>query len=154
MKEFYIETAVIEDAPQIAKLEEKRLVCPWSLAVIQKEIRENHLAQYLVLKVDSGEKKEIIGSVGYWKIGVEWSINNVVVSEEWEGQGLGTKLMEALISKAKQEGALQLMLEVGQSNKGAQRLYEKVGFFVNGRREDYYSGEGEAALLMCCLLGE
>lgn len=160
MNIFNIRTAVIEDAKAIAKLEREHLTCPWSLAVIEKEIRENHLAQYLVLTVETSHEAEgergsrIIGSVGYWKVGIEWSINNVVISKQWQGKGLGTMLLTALKEKATKEGALQLMLEVGEGNEVARRLYENVGFFINGKREEYYSGEKEAALLMSCLLGE
>jgi ribosomal protein S18 acetylase RimI-like enzyme len=40
-----------------------------------------------------------------------------------------------------------VLLEVRQSNEGAQSLYEAAGFVVHGERRGYY-GDGEAALEM------
>lgn len=50
-----------------------------------------------------------------------------VVKEYW-GMGIGSALMEAIISFAKERGIRQLNLEVRSDNERAIRLYEKFGF--------------------------
>lgn len=50
-----------------------------------------------------------------------------VVKEYW-GMGIGSALMEAIISFAKEHGIRQLNLEVRSDNERAIRLYEKFGF--------------------------
>lgn len=50
-----------------------------------------------------------------------------VVKEYW-GMGIGSALMEAIISFAKERGIRQLNLEVRSDNERAIRLYEKIGF--------------------------
>lgn len=50
-----------------------------------------------------------------------------VVKDYW-GMGIGSALMEAIISFAKEHGIRQLNLEVRSDNERAIRLYEKFGF--------------------------
>lgn len=50
-----------------------------------------------------------------------------VVKDYW-GMGIGSALMEAIISFAKEHGIRQLNLEVRSDNERAIRLYEKYGF--------------------------
>lgn len=50
-----------------------------------------------------------------------------VVKEYW-GMGIGSALMEAIISFAREHGIRQLNLEVRSDNERAIRLYEKFGF--------------------------
>jgi ribosomal protein S18 acetylase RimI-like enzyme len=46
--------------------------------------------------------------------------------------GVGTKLVEQTIRKAKEQGLERIELEVFASNIQAIKLYEKIGFFVEG----------------------
>lgn len=55
-------------------------------------------------------------------------IQNVVVSEDFRGRGLGEKLCRALIAKVKEQGADHAFLQVVQSNEIALKLYKKLGF--------------------------
>lgn len=50
-----------------------------------------------------------------------------VVKDYW-GMGIGSALMEAIISFAREHGIRQLNLEVRSDNERAIRLYEKFGF--------------------------
>ena len=55
-------------------------------------------------------------------------IQNVIVSEEVRGRGLGEKLCRALIAKVKEQGAGHAFLQVVRSNEIALNLYKKLGF--------------------------
>jgi ribosomal protein S18 acetylase RimI-like enzyme len=46
------------------------------------------------------------------------------------GQGLGSRLLEAVFDKARQEGFRAVRLEVVDTNHDARRLYERTGFAV------------------------
>jgi ribosomal protein S18 acetylase RimI-like enzyme len=46
------------------------------------------------------------------------------------GQGLGTRLLEAVFEKARREGFHAVRLEVVDTNHGAQQLYERMGFAI------------------------
>lgn len=55
-------------------------------------------------------------------------VDDVVVSSEYRGQGLGEKLMRALIDAARERGVSSLHLTSRPARVAAQKLYEKVGF--------------------------
>lgn len=63
-------------------------------------------------------------------------------------QGIGRALSRAWLQWAVQEKAREAVLEVRESNRAAQTLYSQLGFAVDGRRSNYYSGPSEDALLM------
>ena len=55
-------------------------------------------------------------------------LQNVVVSPELRGHGLGKKVCSALLEKSKKEGAHHSYLQVVQTNDIAVKLYKKLGF--------------------------
>lgn len=56
----------------------------------------------------------------------------IAILPGFRGQGLGRRLMEAAIRKAKEHGYLQVELEVVSSNIPARKLYESLGFRKQG----------------------
>ena len=55
-------------------------------------------------------------------------LQNVVVSPELRGHGLGKKVCSALLEKSQKEGAHHSYLQVVQTNDIAVNLYKKLGF--------------------------
>ncbi len=55
-------------------------------------------------------------------------LQNVVVSAELRGHGLGKKVCTALLANAKENGAHNSFLQVLQTNTPAVNLYKKLGF--------------------------
>jgi [ribosomal protein S18]-alanine N-acetyltransferase len=80
-------------------------------------------------------------------VGREWEIENVVVAEEARRRGLGGSLMQALMERARRQGAESVFLEVRESNVAAVALYRKWGFKEAGKRKGYYSAPAEDGLL-------
>ena len=67
------------------------------------------------------------------------------------GTGLGRLLLERHLLNLERGGARLVFLEVADDNAAALALYERSGFKIIGRRENYYqraSGERRAALTM------
>lgn len=68
------------------------------------------------------------------------------VRPAWRRQGLGRRLLAAIVDHARGAGARALYLEVGVDNPSAQSLYAAQGFSVVGNRPGYYQrGQGPAA---------
>ena len=66
-------------------------------------------------------------------------------------EGVGRTLLERHISNLERGGARLVFLEVGADNVAALALYDRFGFKIIGRRENYYlraNGERHAALTM------
>ena len=55
-------------------------------------------------------------------------LQNVVVTSELRGKGLGEKMCRAMIQKAKDQGAHHVFLQVVEDNGPAMNLYKKLGF--------------------------
>jgi ribosomal protein S18 acetylase RimI-like enzyme len=65
-------------------------------------------------------------------------IGNIAVVPEYQGKGLGSKLLSQITTQANQEDKT-LELQVLQNNKSAIRLYEKFGFEKTGETSDGYN---------------
>ena len=55
-------------------------------------------------------------------------LQNVIVSSELRGHGLGKKVCSAILEKARETGAQYAYLQVVQTNEGAYKLYDGLGF--------------------------
>ncbi len=70
---------------------------------------------------------------------VEQSVDALALSQieilpEFQGRGIGTAVVEALIARSDREGK-PLTLHVFNSNTSARRMYERLGFVVSGEVE-------------------
>jgi len=79
--------------------------------------------------------------------GEEWELENIVVRSAAQRAGHGAELLTELIERVRVSGAKHFRLEVRESNLAARRLYEKLGFRVEGRRRGYYRDPAEDAIL-------
>ena len=72
----------------------------------------------------------------------------IAASPEHRREGIGRRLLGALIDEANKCGAGSIFLEVRRSNTAAIKLYEGAGFEQTGVRKDYYHAPKEDALIM------
>jgi len=63
-----------------------------------------------------------------------------VAPDRW-GQGIGRRLVNAVLSEAKQRGYICARLWTERANQRAQRLYASCGFYQTGRERDDEAGE-------------
>jgi ribosomal-protein-alanine N-acetyltransferase len=80
-------------------------------------------------------------------IASEWELENVVVSSTERRNGIGRRLLRALIDAASQSASESIFLEVRESNLPARRFYQKTGFQQAGVRKGYYRDPPEDAIL-------
>ncbi|MGK7887530.1 MAG: ribosomal protein S18-alanine N-acetyltransferase, partial [Crocosphaera sp.] len=78
----------------------------------------------------------------------EAHITLLMISPEYQGQGLGQLLLYGLLRDAVNRNLERATLEVRVSNKPALCLYQKFGFEVAGKRKGYYQTTGEDALVL------
>ena len=131
----------IEDIVIIENLSFK---IPWSRQSITEEIIQNKAAIYFCAM--AGERA--VGYAGMWQICDEGHITNIAVHPEFRSSGVGSALLEALLSTAGERDITALTLEVRRSNQPAQALYGKYGFKEGGKRKAYYADNSEDAIIM------
>jgi len=93
-------------------------------------------------------KKNILGFAGFWMMAGEAHITSIAVRKPYRRRGIGELLLISLIELASELQAQVITLEVRISNIAAQSLYCKYGFTGVGLRRNYYTDDGEDALLM------
>lgn len=138
------------DIDSVHRVELQSFSTPWSRAALAAEVLDNDLAWYLVME----DSQRIIGYAGMWIIIDEAHVTNIAIAPDRRGNGLGERLVRALMDSARERGAVSMTLEVRQSNAAARQLYGKLGFSAQGVRRNYYADSGEDALVMWCDLAQ
>jgi len=116
---------------------------PWSPNEILGEIRQGHTISIVALY-----NGEVAGYAIMRHIVDEGHICNIAVHEEYRQKGIGSSLVEGLVSAAIAREITALTLEVRIGNRAAMALYHKHGFKVEGYRHDFYRYPTEDAAIM------
>lgn len=134
------------DFKDILKISEMEKECfpkePWSYQMLVSSFQSENF--YGVLCEDGGE---IIGYGGITVTADAADIDNIAVTEEYRGGGVGTSILNDIVKFARGHGAKKVFLEVRVSNSDAMLLYLKNGFKGVYARTRYYS-DGEDGLVM------
>lgn len=113
----------------------------WNMNILSNDFYLKS-SYYIVAKY----KDEILGFAGLNFILDEAHIANIAVRKDKRGLKIGSKLLENLILKAK-ENAKLITLEVNEVNASAINLYKKYGFEVLGKRKKYYDNKFDAYIM-------
>jgi ribosomal-protein-alanine N-acetyltransferase len=116
----------------------------WSVEQYQRIFRDS-IPRRIALVVEEGPVVQALLIAGI--LDAEREIENIVVAGPHRRRGIGKQLLEEFLRLSGEDGAKSIFLEVRESNLAARRLYEKQGFFENGRRQRYYGQPEEDAVL-------
>lgn len=108
----------------------------WNYNILKEEL-ECKNSHFIVVK---NENFEILGFAGFKVIVDEADIMNIVVKKSFRNKGIGSFLLDNLISSAKNLHLNIITLEVSEKNLSAIALYKKFGFEKLGIRKSYYDG--------------
>ena len=96
-----------------------------------------------------------LGVEAWREVGVVW---NLLIHRPHRGQGMGTALVRAAISWARERGLRALTLETQTNNWTALNFYQRMGFKPCGLDDHFYTNRdlaaGEVALFWYRELGE
>ena len=138
------------DLGEILGIERELFPDPWSLAQFKEELSFAPRSRYyVVLEDQSGEIPRIVGYAGiaFTGAGEPVDIHTLGVAKEYQGRGLGQRLLEHLIARAIDLQASSILLEVRDGNEPARALYAKNGFTEISRRVGYYARFGDALVM-------
>lgn len=91
---------------------------------------------------------QVIGALFLSFLPPEGEVYRVAVLPAARRGGVGDALITAGLAAARLAGVSHMFLDVREGNLPAQKLYEKHGFSVIGRRARYYRAPREDAVLM------
>jgi len=132
--EWSIRSMVIADLDEIARLESQIYPYPWT---------RNHFADSLA----AGYEAQVVlcadQLLGYWLMMHAPDVShllNLSVRHEFQRHGYGTRMLNILMQRARENRFAAILLEVRPTNVAAIRLYERAGFGRIGIRRAYYPG--------------
>lgn len=135
------------DLPAVLAIENASYTMPWNEGTFRGLVRRRD-ADILVAELDGA----LVGYAAAWTVLDECELGNVAVSDAWRQRGIGTRLVHAILERARRRRVREVFLEVRPSNPGAQQLYRNLGFRLVGRRRNYYMEPDEDALVMRLVL--
>lgn len=117
---------------------------PWSAAQFREELSGVPRTRKYVVAL---EENELIGYAGIALAGDVADIHTLTVIPTHRRRGIASEMLRQLESWAMEKGIHAFMLEMREGNAEAQPLYEKHGYSIVSRRDNYYA-PGIHALIM------
>ena len=141
--DFKISKMSIEDLKSIKNILDSDFDNFWSFDVLEEELECKN--SYVIVAKNS--ENNIVGFAGLKVILDEADIMNIVVKKTFRHNGIGSILLENLISYSKNLNLKNITLEVNENNLSAIHLYDKFSFDKLGIRKKYYNGESDAIIM-------
>jgi len=131
------------DVLRVAELEAESFGSPWQAETFRRLLGRTG-AELLVVEV--GE--EVVAYAVLWCILDQGELANIAVDPDWRGRGIGGRLLDHVLDRARNRGVQDLFLEVRESNRVARDLYVRRGFESIGVRRGYYDNPREDACVL------
>ena len=138
-----IREMTVADLMAVMAIEQTAFSMPWRESTFESLLHRTD-ADLLAAFADG----RLVGYAVCWTVVDQAELGNVAVDVEWRNRGVGRRLVEAALERARAREAEECFLEVRESNLVARRLYEELGFAAIGRRRRYYASPVEDALVM------
>ncbi|MFT4251536.1 MAG: GNAT family protein [Caulobacter sp.] len=146
---FTIRPTTMDDAPAVVAVHRATAAIPGGIARRPEEITDAYIARTLTAALADGVglvavdgRGVVIGEIHAVRIPVKLfshvlSDLTVAVHPDGRGAGVGSALFQALFAAARtmDPPIVRVELNAGAGNAGALRLYERLGFKVEGRLE-------------------
>lgn len=132
------------DVEEVARIEQAVFSTPWKAATFVKLLRGGETDLFVLDHPAEG----IIGYAVLWCVRDQAELANIAVVERWRGRGLGSRLLDAVLERARARRVRSLFLEVRVSNRRASDMYAARGFEEIARRRDYYDHPREDARVL------
>ncbi|NLZ67324.1 MAG: GNAT family N-acetyltransferase [Clostridiaceae bacterium] len=155
-RSIYIRDALPVDLDDVAMIDAQSFTSPWSCDALEPFIVTDDKNRFLlVAEVEpdpeshkAAETPIILGFVAVQVLIDVYEIQRIAVLSDVRNLGIGALLMAEVMHRGATVEAISIILEVGDGNREARRLYESFGFKIVGRRRSYYADTGEDAVLM------
>lgn len=143
---YRVAPARAEDLDEIARIERSSFLVPWKREFFETELSEPY--RYArVLAGEPGASPRVGGYLFAVSLYEEFHINKIATDPRLRNLGLGRRLLEDALDRARALGATAVTLEVRVSNLPAREFYKSYGFREAYRRRGYYQ-DGEDAFAM------
>ncbi len=137
------------DIAAVHQLETTTNPHPWTPGIIRNSLHSGN--QCWLLEQQGNDQPTLVGYGVTMVLLDEGTILNISIAPDFQGQGLGQKLLQFMIADVRKRQANIMFLEVRVSNTRAIDLYLQNDFSEVGIRKNYYpaaNGTQEDAIVM------
>jgi ribosomal-protein-alanine N-acetyltransferase len=148
-REYSIDPLESDDSDAVALLHREDFARPWTGDEFADLLSQETVFGYGAREVGRGRAAPV-GFVLARLAAGEGEILTIAVARSHRRQGIGWRLMDAVLRELHAQRAESLFLEVDETNAAAIALYRRMGFREVGQRPAYYetSGGAKGALVM------
>jgi [ribosomal protein S18]-alanine N-acetyltransferase len=141
--ELWIRPLRSTDLADVVEIERKSFSTPWKESTFRNLLQRTDTDM-----LGAVHRGQLAGYAISWTVSDQSELGNVAVACQARGVGVGRLLVLAILDRVRERGAAECFLEVRESNRIAQSLYESIGFQTVGRRRAYYNSPTEDAKVM------
>jgi ribosomal-protein-alanine N-acetyltransferase len=139
----HIRWMIRRDMPDVLDIENRSFEFPWSEEDFIRCLRQRNCIG-MVAEYD----EQVVGFMIYELHKTRLHILNFSVHEEFRRRGVGHAMVNKLISKLSHQRRNRILLEVRETNLGAQLFFRRSGFNAVSVLRDFYDDTTEDAYLM------
>lgn len=143
---FRIRPAEAADMPALMEIERLAFRHPWSPDLLKREL--THDWSTILLAEEGEAPASPLGFAICWVVHDELHILNVATAPAHQRRGVARAVLKTALQEAQERRCSLATLEVRRSNEAAIGLYRDLGFRPVGVRTNYYTEEGEDAIVM------
>ena len=116
----------------------------WSKELFLEELAHSLTSREVAVAV---QDDEIVGYASFRYVGKQGDVNTVAVAKQFQGQGIGTILMDWLEGQAALHRVTEIFLEVRSDNEAAIKMYQARDYVRIDIRRNYYGNSIDANIL-------
>lgn len=139
----HIRWMIRRDMPEVLHIEQESYDYPWCEEDFLRCLRQRNC---IGMVAELGEK--VVGFMIYELHKSKLHILNFAVHPEYRRQGIGTQMIQKLISKLSSHRRTRITLEIRETNLGSQIFFRQGGFRAVRVMREHYEDTGEDAYLM------
>jgi ribosomal-protein-alanine N-acetyltransferase len=137
VRDYALEPLSAGDSTAIAALHKEDFLRPWTDGEFESLLGQDTVFGFVARETGRGGAAPV-GFVLARLAAGEGEILTVAVARSHRRQGLGWRLMDAVLRELHRQRAEALFLEVDETNAAAIALYRRLGFSEVGKRPSYY----------------
>jgi ribosomal-protein-alanine N-acetyltransferase len=142
-RDYALQPLSAADSPAIAAIHSEDFARPWTDGEFASLFSQDTVFGFAVRETGRGSAAPV-GFVLARLAAGEGEILTVAVARAHRRQGLGWRLMDAVLRELHGQRAEALFLEVDETNAAAIALYRRLGFIEVGKRPRYYESQSPA----------
>jgi [ribosomal protein S18]-alanine N-acetyltransferase len=139
-----VRDATRADLGAIVAIERRSFSDAWTRGMFASSLTAGDGGVFIVVEQDG----RVVGYAMAQSVRDESELLNIAVGPDHRHRGIGSMLLDAIITRCRAAGALEMWLEVRMSNADARRLYGTRGFVAVGVRKRYYDAPREDAIVL------